>query len=176
MTTAAQTSQIRIPAVGEYRIDVKTSTVTFRTRHIFGLAPVSGSFRLREGHIRVADPVGESAVHATISAASFHTGVSARDTTVRSEQYLDVENHPHITFASTGFAQQDGRWVLRGTLTVRGRGCPVDVVVEQAEVDGPRVRLRASARVDRFACGITAMKGMTGRWLTFALELQANRV
>jgi polyisoprenoid-binding protein YceI len=174
MTTAARISQI--PAVGEYRIDVTASTMTFRTRHIFGLAPVNGSFRLREGHIRVADPVGESAVHATVSAASFHTGVSARDTTIRSGQYLDVENHPDITFASTGLAQRDGRWVLHGTLTVRGRGCPVDVPVEESEVDGPRVRLRASARVDRYAFGITAMKGMTGRWLTFVLELQANRV
>lgn len=176
MTTAAQTGQIQLPAVGEYRIDVADSTVTFRTRHIFGMAPVSGSFRLREGHIRVAEEVTESTARATISAASFHTGVSNRDATVRSGQYLDAENHPHITFTSTRLSKVDGRWVLHGTLTVRGRGCPVDVLVEQSEVDGPRVRLRASARVDRYEYGITAMKGMTGRWLTMTLELRANRL
>lgn len=176
MTTAAKTGQIQLPAVGEYRIDVEDSTVTFRTRHIFGLASVSGSFRLREGHIRVAEDVTESTAHATISAASFHTGLSLRDSTVRSEQYLDAANHPHLTFASTRLSHDDGRWVLHGTLTVRGRGCPLDVLVEQAEVDGPRVRLRASARVDRYECGISAMKGMTARWLTMTLELRANRM
>ncbi len=176
MTTAAQTAQVQIPAAGEYRIDAEDSTVTFRTRHVFGIAPVSGSFRLREGHIRVAEDVTESTAHATISAASFHTGVSNRDSTVRSKQYLDAEHHPHITFTSTRLVQREGRWLLQGTLTVRGRGCPVDVLVEQSEVDGPRVRLRASARVDRYEHGITAMKGLTGRWLNLALELRANRM
>lgn len=84
MKTAAETGQVRIPAVGEYRIDVADSTVTFRTRHIFGMAPVSGSFRLREGHIRVAEEVTESTAYAAISAASFHTGLSNRDSMIRS--------------------------------------------------------------------------------------------
>lgn len=176
MRTAAETGQVQLPAVGEYRIDAEASTITFRTRHVFGLAPVSGSFRLREGHLRVAEEVTESTAHATISAGSFHTGVSNRDAMVRSGTYLDVENHPHITFTSTGLSTSDGHWVLHGTLTVRGRGCPIDVLVERSQVDGPRVRLRASARVDRYEFGITAMKGMTGRWLTMTLELGANRL
>lgn len=176
MTTTAETGRVRIPATGEYRFDAESSTVSFTTRHIFGLAAVRGTFRLREGHLRVADPVTESTATATISAASFDTGVSARDTTVRSAQYLDVENHPHITFASTGLVRDGDRWVLRGTLTVRGRGRPVDVLVEEATVDGPRLRLRASARIDRYAWGITAMRGLTGRWLAMVLELRANRV
>ena len=176
MTTAAQTGQVQLPAVGEYRIDTTNSTVTFRTTHIFGLAPVTGSFRLREGHIRVAEDVTGSTAHATIPAASFHTGVSNRDATIRSAQYLDAEHHPHITFTSTGLSHRDGHWVLHGTLTVRGRGCPVDVLVERSEVDGPRVRLRATARIDRYEFGITAMKGLTGRRLTMTLELLANRL
>lgn len=176
MTTATQAAQVRIPPVGQYRIDAAASTVTFRTRHIFGLAPVSGSFRLREGQIRVAEDVTGSTAHATISAASFDTGVSNRDATVRSAQYLDAANHPHITFASTGLSNEDGRWVLHGTLTVRGRGRPLDVLIEQSQVDGPRVRVRAGARVDRYEYGITAMKGLTGRWSTMTLELRANRM
>jgi polyisoprenoid-binding protein YceI len=167
---------VEVPAAGDYRIDPHHSTVSFTTRHMFGLAPVRGTFELREGHIHVADPVHDSVARATIPAGSFHTGVSARDKTVHSGQYLDVENHPDITFSSTGVEQVDGSWVLQGSLTVRGRNRPLRVHVEELRPDGAHLRLLASAQVDRYDFGITAMKGMTGRRLTMRLDVRAERV
>ena len=37
------------PRPGRYDIDTSYSSVTFRTRHLFGLAPVHGSFAIRNG-------------------------------------------------------------------------------------------------------------------------------
>jgi hypothetical protein len=37
------------PRPGRYEIDISCSAVTFRTRHLFGLAPVRGSFTIRAG-------------------------------------------------------------------------------------------------------------------------------
>jgi polyisoprenoid-binding protein YceI len=37
------------PRPGRYEIDTSCSAVTFRTRHLFGLAPVRGSFTIRAG-------------------------------------------------------------------------------------------------------------------------------
>jgi len=37
------------PQLGRYDIDRERSTVTFRTRHLFGLAPVRGTFTLKAG-------------------------------------------------------------------------------------------------------------------------------
>jgi polyisoprenoid-binding protein YceI len=37
------------PPLGRYRIDARSSAVRFRTRHMFGLAPVRGSFAVRAG-------------------------------------------------------------------------------------------------------------------------------
>ena len=51
-----------IPRPGRYEIDTSCSAVTFRTRHLFGLAPVRGSFAIRAGRIDVAEPVADSSV------------------------------------------------------------------------------------------------------------------
>lgn len=172
MTAPAET--VEIPAVGAYRIEPGESTITFATRHMFGLAPVHGSFALREGVVHVGHPAETSSVRATVSTASFDTGLAARDNTVRSKQYLDAEKHPDITFTANGVVH-DGGWVLRGTLTVRGRTEPLDVRVDEVRVMDARLRVRASAEVDRYAWGITAMRGMTGRRLRFTLSLVATQ-
>jgi polyisoprenoid-binding protein YceI len=169
------TTTVEIPATGTYRIEPGESTISFATRHMFGLGPVRGTFALREGVVHVADPVETSTVRATIGAGSIDTGVAARDTTVRSRQYLDTATHPDITFTATSVAR-DGGWVLRGTLTVRGRTEPLDVRVDEVRVLDGSLRLRASAEVDRYKWGVTAMRGMTGRRLRFSLSLSATQV
>ncbi|NYI92574.1 polyisoprenoid-binding protein YceI [Amycolatopsis endophytica] len=174
--TDTTSGTVEVPAAGTYRLDASRSALSFTTRHFFGLGPVRGTFRIREGRLTVADPVASSSVLATIDAASIDTGNSARDRTVRSGQYLETDRHADITFASTGLEQSGGQWVLHGTLTVRGTSGPLDVQVESAEVQGPRLRLRATSRVDRYAFGVTAMKGMTGRYLDLRLEVVAERV
>ncbi len=164
---------IEAPAIGTYRIEPGESTIEFAMRHFFGLAPVRGTFGLRDGVVHVAEPVESSTVRATIDAHSFHTGVSARDNTVRSAQYLDTARFPDITFMANGV--EDGQ-VLRGTLTVRGRTEPLDVRIDEVRVLDHRLQLRASAEVDRYAWGVTAMKGMTGRRMRFTLSLVATRL
>ena len=47
---------VQIPAAGTYRIDPAASSLTFATRHMFGLGAVKGSFRLVSGEITIADP------------------------------------------------------------------------------------------------------------------------
>ncbi len=169
------TETVTVPAAGTYRIEPGESTLSFATRHLFGLAPVRGTFALRDGVVHVASPVETSAVRATIAADSVDTGLAARDNTVRSGQFLDVARHPDITFTADGVAR-DGGWVLRGTLTVRGRAEPLDVRIDEVRVLDDRLLGRASAEVDRYAWGVTATKGMTGRRLRFSLSLSATQL
>lgn len=172
------TETVEVPAPGVYRLEPAESAISFATRHMFGLAPVRGTFALRAGTVDVTSPAEKSVVHATIAADSVDTGIAARDNTVRSKQYLDVERHPDITFTANGVARDggDGGWVLRGELTVRGRTEPLDVRINEIRVHDDRLRLLASADVDRYAWGVTAMKGMTGRRLRFTLSLSAVQV
>jgi polyisoprenoid-binding protein YceI len=166
---------VQIPTAGGYRIDRERSTVSFTTRHLFGLGGVRGTFRLRDGHVYVADPVGDSSVQVTISANSFATGSPNRDMSIRSAQFLDSERHPDIGFVSTGLELVDGTWTLRGSLTVRGQTRPVDVRVSSVESSGGGLRVRATATVDRYEFGITAMRGMAGRRLNLEFDVTAER-
>jgi polyisoprenoid-binding protein YceI len=169
--TSMTTDAVTIPGTGEYRIDPGRSAISFATRHLFGLAPVHGTFALRSGHIRVADRLDESAAHAVIAADSFHTESSIRDSQIRSREFLDAGAHPDITFTSTGLALTEDGWILGGTLTVRGRTSPVPVRIVSLVPSGAGFRLRARARVDRYAFGITAGRGMIGRRLTLTLDI-----
>jgi polyisoprenoid-binding protein YceI len=84
MTDTTPAAAVQIPAAGIYQLDPAASTVTFATRHMFGLAPVKGTFRLVSGQITIADPVTSSTVSAVIDAASFATGNPQRDKDVKS--------------------------------------------------------------------------------------------
>jgi polyisoprenoid-binding protein YceI len=163
------------PQPGTYQIDADRSVISFRTRHLFGLGPVRGTFSLYEGEIRVGESPGSSAVRATIDAASFDTGNPERDRTVLSGRLLDVGRHPVLTFSSGRLAQAGGQWILHGSLTVAGNTRPVELAIERARTDGAVLTAGASTDIDRYAFGVTAMKGLAARHLSCRVEIVATR-
>ena len=159
------------PQPGRYEIDSSTSAVTFRTRHLFGLAPVRGNFAIRAGTIDVAEPVTDSSIHAEIDTASFRTGNGQRDVTVHSARLLDAVRYPVITFISEGA----GGPALPGMLTVRGVTRPVILSVEQSAVTPESFTVRATTRIDRAEFGVTAYRGLAGRYLDMTAEVRCVR-
>ncbi len=170
MQTTQQLTQT-IPPLGRYRIDPAGSSVTFRTRHLFGLAPVRGRFAFRTGTVDVAEPLTGSRIYAEIESASFHTGNPPRDAQVRSARFLAADEHPVLAFSSTGL---DGQ-VLAGTLTVRGVSRPVHVLAEITDVSPGSFTARATVRIDRYDFGVTASRGLAGRYLDITMEVQCVR-
>lgn len=47
---------IDFPAPGTWIVDTKRSSISFTTRHMFGLAGVSGTFELLSGQLVITDP------------------------------------------------------------------------------------------------------------------------
>jgi polyisoprenoid-binding protein YceI len=188
------------PRLGHYEIDAPRSTVTFATRHLFGLAPVHGTFSVTAGTVDIAEPLTASRIHAEIDAASFRTGLPPRDVTVRSARLLDTEQYPVITFDARGEAAAEtaaagpgaagpgaagsgaadgavGGALLTGQLTVRGVSRPVRLSVESVAPAGNGTApgsftARARARVDRAEFGITGFRGLAGRRLDLVLEVR----
>jgi polyisoprenoid-binding protein YceI len=163
------------PYPGTYQIDPERSVITFRTRHLFGLGPVRGTFRLRAGEIRVAEPAAACAVRATVDAASFRTGNPGRDRTVKSALLLDTAQHPVFTFASSKLTNDGAVWTLHGSLAVAETSQPVELAIERVRADGPELSVLATAGIDRYAFGVTAMKGLAARRLSCQLEIVASR-
>ena len=166
---------VQIPAAGIYQLDPAASTVTFATRHIFGLAPVKGTFRLVSGQITIADPVTSSTVSAVIDAASFATGNPQRDKDVKSARFLHVRDHPKITFRSTELVRDGDAWRLRGQITARGTTAPAELTITEATASEDVVLIRATTRIDRYAHGLTKAKGIAGRHLTMEITARATR-
>jgi polyisoprenoid-binding protein YceI len=143
------------PRLGRYEIDA-------------GLAPVRGSFAIRGGTVDIAEPLAASVVHAQIESVSFRTGNGQRDAAVRSPRVLDAEHHPFITFDS----ERPGTRDIPGTLTVRGVTRAVRLRVTDVTVAPGSFTVRATARIDRTEFGVTAYRGLAGRYLDMSVEAQ----
>ncbi len=174
-TMTAATPVVQPPA-GTYRIDPSTSTITFTTRHMFGIAAVKGSFDLRAGEITVAEPVTASEVAAAAAADSFTTGNPKRDKHVRSVDFLHADTHPDISFRSTGLVHDGASWVLRGIITARGNTAPAELTIIEASTNPNGLTVRATGKVDRYAHNISKLKGMAARYLTLNITAHADRV
>ncbi|MGW7607989.1 YceI family protein [Streptomyces sp. NPDC054766] len=169
MTTTA-------PKPGRYDIDTLRSRISFTTKHMFGLGTVRGSFRLRGGTVSLAEPLTATRVDAVADAASFDTDNKNRDRQVLSKTLLDTATYPDIVFTSIGAGQDEaGAWTLRGLLTAHGVRAPVTFTVAKAEVDGEEITVEATATVDRYAHGVTRLKGMAARRLQLTATVRARR-
>jgi polyisoprenoid-binding protein YceI len=121
---------LTIPAAGTYLLDQAHKRVGFVARHMM-VSKVRGEFREAEATITVAENPLESAVTATIKAASIDTNQADRDNHLRGSDFLEVEKYPTIEFRSTGVKSREGNeFVLGGELTIKGVTRPVDLQVE----------------------------------------------
>jgi polyisoprenoid-binding protein YceI len=118
-----------LPAAGTYTIDHAHSKIEAVARHLM-VTKVRGHFADYKGTITVDEDPTLSSVELTMQAASITTGVEDRDTHLRSPDFLDVENHPTVTFRSTSIEQAGDSWVLTGDLTIIGKTNPVSLDLE----------------------------------------------
>jgi polyisoprenoid-binding protein YceI len=178
VTTTTTDDTVPVPRIGRYAIDHQGSTITFKSRHLFGLASVHGTMTIRDGLVDIADPLTESSVQVEIDTASFDTGNSRRDSDVRSPRFLDAGRYPSMRFASERLARSEGRWTLAGTLTVRDVARPVSLAIEWSTVtpEWPTsFVVWATTRIDRTEFGLTAARGMAGRHLDVSLRILGVR-
>jgi polyisoprenoid-binding protein YceI len=155
------------PRLGRYTIDTNSSSITFKSRHLFGLRPVHGTFAIRGGTVDVAEPLSESRLRVEIDAASFSTGNDQRDGDVRSAKFLDTDRNRLITFVS----ERVDATSVSGTLTACGVSRPASLFIVHAQVTANAFTVRATTRVDRSEFGVTAARGMAGRHLDLTLEV-----
>ncbi len=108
-----------VPAAGTWQIDQAHTCVGFVGRHLM-VSKVRGQFSDVTGTIDVADNPLESKVNVTIATGSVSTGAADRDNHLKSADFFDVENHPEMTFVSTGVRPDGDSWILDGDLTISG--------------------------------------------------------
>jgi polyisoprenoid-binding protein YceI len=104
-----------------WQLDPAHTTVEFSAKHMM-FTTVKGHFGTVKGTIHLDEQdISRSSVEAEIDAASLDTRTEQRDTHLRSQDFLHVEQHPTITFKSTRVEPVSGDHVkVAGDLTIRG--------------------------------------------------------
>jgi polyisoprenoid-binding protein YceI len=113
-------------------VDPAHSSAGFKVRHLMvshvrgHLGPVSGSVFIDE------QDLSRSRVDVSIAASGIDTREPKRDEHLRSADFLDVANHPNVTFRSTRVRQAgaDGGLEVTGDLTIRGVTRALTLAVE----------------------------------------------
>ncbi|GAA2447467.1 YceI family protein [Streptomyces macrosporus] len=116
---------------GDYTLDPSHTTLGFTARHAM-VTNVKGAFQEFEGtlHLDGSDP-SRSTASLDIKMASVDTGSADRDAHLKGPDFFDVENHPVMTFRSTGAEALGGDdYRITGDLTILGTTRPITIDLE----------------------------------------------
>jgi polyisoprenoid-binding protein YceI len=146
---------------GTYNIDPAHSRLGFVARHAM-VTKVRGSFNDFEGTtvINGANP-SQSSVNLTLQVASIDTRNEQRDGHIRTNDFLDVESFPQITFKSTSIEHDGGNdFKVTGDLTIKDVTKSITIPLEfQGAAKDPfgmeRIGFDGSVVINRKDWGIT---------------------
>ena len=133
----------------------------------FMVGEVTGNFNSYTAEINVeGDNLNTLQFNVTIDAASINSGHEVRDGHLKSEIWLDVENHPEIKFESTKVVhKEDNDFMVSGTFTIHGVSKDIEF---PAIIQGPfkdptqkwSIGLKADFTINRMDYGIMFSKKM----------------
>jgi len=143
-----------------YKIDPAHSTAQFVVRHMM-ITNVRGGFSGVQGTV-VYDPEKPTAssVEVVIDASTINTLEAARDTHLKSADFLDVEKYPTINFKSSEITLHGDELRLEGNLTIHGvtKEVVLKVEIPSAETKDPwgnaRIGASATTRIKRSDFGL----------------------
>mgnify|MGYP000615937538 CR=1 FL=1 len=168
-----------------WTLDPTHSSISFAVRHMV-FAKVRGRFSTFAGTIAPdASDLEHATIQATIDTTSIDTGVSDRDAHLRSADFFDVEQFPHMRFESTRIVDNgSGRFTIHGALTIKD--VTHDVALDatfggqaQDPWGNTRVAFSATTSIDRRDFGLTwnqvleAGGVLVGERIDIELDVQA---
>ncbi len=128
MTTQTQTK-------ATWAIDPSHSEVMFKVKHLV-ISTVTGYFRSFEGGAETeGDDFTTAKVWFKADVNSIGANSAQRDGHLKSADFFDAESHPNLTFESTSITGQgDGKYLVKGMLTMRGVTKEVELHAEHGGV------------------------------------------
>jgi polyisoprenoid-binding protein YceI len=159
--------------------DKAHSEVDFSILHM-SLSKVHGRFGISSGQIQWNEAdVTKSTVNVTIDVGTVDTGVSGRDSDLKSAGMFDVAQFPTATFTSTSVAKTANGLTVNGNLTLHGVTKPVVLQVEgpMGPVPGmdhkPHAGFSATTTISRNAFGIATKypKAVLGDDVPLSIEM-----
>ena len=109
---------------GTWVIDPTHSEVGFSVRHL-AISKVKGKFEKFDATFVTGENPLDSKVTASADVESINTNEPNRDGHLRTGDFFAAEEHPQLTFISTGVREAGGKFFVDGDLTMRGVSKPV---------------------------------------------------
>jgi len=115
----------------KWAIDPMHSEVQFKVKHLV-ISTVTGFFKSFEGTVETEnEDFSDAKIDFSIDINSLDTTQTQRDEHLKSPEFFDAAQYPHIKFASTSFTKTgDDEYQLKGDLTVKDVTKPVTLNVE----------------------------------------------
>lgn len=142
-------------------VDPTHSDVHFKVKHLV-ISTVTGSFNnFNGGATTHGDDFTNAEIHFDLDVNSIDTNLQARDAHLKSADFFDAKNHPHINFQSTSFEKiSEDRYHLFGRLTIKGITKPVELYAEfggfaKDEHGHLKAGFEVSGTVSRWEFGLT---------------------
>jgi polyisoprenoid-binding protein YceI len=169
---------VEIPGyvAGTWTIDPIHSDVAFTVRHMM-VSKVRGHFTSFEGELVLAPDPLTSRVTAKIDLASIDTNNAQRDEDLRSANFLEIQNHPTMTYRSTDVRYSEDGFDVDGELTLHGvtRQVPLTLDINGFTRDpygGTRAGFSATTEIDRKDFGISTNIPMDGGGVVIGDRIQ----
>ena len=158
--------------MGDWQLDPYHTQVEFSAKHL-GMMTVRGHFAdvAATGDIDPGNPENSS-VQVSILADSIHTNHEVRDNDLRSENFLEVEKFPLITFTSTSVEPAGpDRYTVTGDLTIKGVTHSVPLALTRygefndPQMMGHRIAYGATTKINRKDFGLSFSMMLDGRFV-----------
>lgn len=160
---------------GTWKLDPTHSELSFSVRHL-KVTKVRGTFDVFDVTVvATEDPAGIS-VEATVDVASVNTRQEQRDQHLRTSDFLKADEHPQITFRSTGLTADGEDFTLTGDLTLRGVTQPVTLTGEFGGLvddayGNTRAGVSASTKINRQDFGVSWNAALEAGGMTLGDEV-----
>ncbi|PKG47555.1 MULTISPECIES: YceI family protein [unclassified Planococcus (in: firmicutes)] len=170
----------------KWTVDQAHSEIGFSVKHMM-ISKVKGSFASYEAQVEADENNLENAlIDFKIDVTSIDTNNEDRDNHLRSADFFDAEQHPHITFNATDIRKKDDdEYELEGDLTIKGITRPAKF---EAEYGGKAtnpwgvevVAYNVNGKINRKDFGLTWNQALetggvlVGEDIKLNLEIQAN--
>lgn len=147
--------------MARWRFEPGHTAAEFCVRHMM-VTYVRGHFKNIHGVLEFdAEKPEAGRVQVEINSAELWSGEPERDNHLRSSDFLDVRNHPRITFRSTKVAPTGrNEYKVTGDLTIRGVTRPATLDVRflgqgKSPFDDTRVGFAAQTTLNRHDFGVS---------------------
>ncbi len=137
---------------GNYEINAETSIIDFQLGPKGGVT--KGAIKNFEGKIFFANNIEQSTFEVSLATKNLTTFSKLRDKSIQSDEYLNEEKFPIMSYKSTKMTPKEDGYLLEGKFTLLGKTNTEEVFIKYAGTKDGKEQFWGKAAIDRRKYGM----------------------